>query len=140
MKFHDFIESTYVSTNISLQQEFSPQKQAKTLACQELINGQRRALKWVSFVSLLFSYILVQCRIKTAPLTSNALITQYKIAAQKAMEEASKPVVSLAPSPEPEVASVANPIPEALNPKAQARAEAIKAEIAKAQAKSEKGE
>lgn len=78
MEFHNFLESTYVRTNIALQVAYSPYGQGKVQATQGLIHGQKRVLTWVNYVVILFQYLLVLCHIKTAPPTAKELVTQYK--------------------------------------------------------------
>lgn len=96
MKFHDFCEATYVKTNIELQTQYSPQKQAKTLALQALINGQRSFLKAFYIPVVVFSYLFQALRLTTAPLPANELIKAYQDRAAQALAE-TKPSVVLSP-------------------------------------------
>jgi hypothetical protein len=91
MKYHEFLESHYVSTNIKLQSEYSPFTQAQTQAVQGLINGQRTTLKYVAYVLVLVKYFLMVCRLQKAPQTALEL-NQAFIAAKNAPKEA-PPVV-----------------------------------------------
>ena len=77
MKFHDFLESIFVSTNISNQQSYHPAKQAKTMAVQSLINAQRTVLKWLNYPVLLFNYILVALRFVAPPMPANEVIKAF---------------------------------------------------------------
>ena len=78
MKLHEFLESEYVSTNIDLQQEFSPSKQARTQAVQGLINAQRCVLRWTHYVRVLFTFLLVKLHIRSNPASAEDLVKDLK--------------------------------------------------------------
>lgn len=99
MKFHEYLESSYVGTNIELQVEYSPQKQAKTLAAQSLINGQRTFYKVVSYVVLVVGYLLVKAHIVKAPLSAADLVKAYQDNARAQME-AKGGLQAVPPAPE----------------------------------------
>lgn len=76
MKLHDYLESTYVSTNVQLQQVYTPNGQAKTQAVQGLINAQRTILRWFNYPVLLVGYFLVLTKLVKAPPTSQEIIDE----------------------------------------------------------------
>lgn len=67
MKLNDYLESMYVKANIEVQKEYSVLKQAETHAVQDLINLQRKILKWYSYTVLLVGYLLVKLGIRPVP-------------------------------------------------------------------------
>lgn len=138
MKFHEYLESTYVSTNIQLQQEFSPYKQAKTLAVQKLINGQRNFLRFVSYPVLIVGYLLILARLVKAPKQAQAIIKGYQDAAAVAMKEAQSQAVSKLTVVDNAPAKPVVVIPQAgeapYNTALQTREDAIKQQLAKQQA------
>lgn len=68
MKFHEYLESTYVSTNLQLHTNYHPYLQAKSRAVQKLIDAQRRVYMWASYVVLISQYLGVKVGLKKAPL------------------------------------------------------------------------
>lgn len=85
MKFHDFLESTYVKTNNELQNAYSVYGHAKTLATKDLIDIQRSLMKFFSKFEILFTYVLVKLHLSAAPQT-----------AQEIFEEANKKIETVA--------------------------------------------
>ena len=78
MKFHEYLESQYVSTNIANQTKYHPALQAKIMAVQGLLNAQKAVYRFFSYPTLVFQYLLVSARIKTAPLLAAELVEGYK--------------------------------------------------------------
>lgn len=87
MNFHEFLQSTYMSTQQSLQAKHNLYDHGKIQATQELINGQRRIYKWWSHIELLFKFVLIKLKLADAPKTIEVLFAEMK---QK--EEAVKPL------------------------------------------------
>jgi len=96
MKFHEFAESKHFSTNISIQIDYHPRKQAYINALSKLIGFQRSFLMWASYPLILTQYALVSLHILKQPMKSQDLIKDYNDKAQKqadlikAREEAEK--------------------------------------------------
>ncbi len=70
MKLHDYLESTYVTTNLELQKNYSPYLQAKTHAVQGLVDFQRRLYRYASYPVLLIGYLLILVGVKATPQTA----------------------------------------------------------------------
>ena len=77
MKFHEYLEATHVSTNISIQIEYSPSKQAKIIAASNLVNAQRKILTWLQYPIVLISYVMVQFKVLPLPLSATEQIAAY---------------------------------------------------------------
>lgn len=96
MKLHEYLESTYVSTNLELQKEFSPYLQAKTHAVQKLINAQRAVYRVSCYPTLLFGFIAVCLGLKAKPRSPKELAEEAYAAHPKAIkaDEATTPVIT----------------------------------------------
>jgi len=86
MRFNDFLESTYVSTNIQNQISYSPRLAAQVQAAQSLLNGQRTVLRWVSYAVLLFTYVLVKVGLRSVPLSPQELVAEFTAKTQAAKQ------------------------------------------------------
>ena len=89
MKLHDYLESEYVSTNISNQITYHPYKQAKITAVQSLIHGQKTVYKYVAMIQILTQYVAVISKLISAPKTSTELVKELN--ESKRIKEASGP-------------------------------------------------
>lgn len=91
MKFFQYLESVYASSNIEVQKEYTAFKHAETQAIQDLINGQRKVFKFFAYIMTLINYLLVVMYLKKAPLTATEIIKQMNdenmAKAQKLKEE-----------------------------------------------------
>lgn len=136
MKFNELMESTHVSTNLSIQVEYSANKQAKILAASNLVAAQRKILTWYNYIVLLSYYVLVVLHVKPAPKAAEELIAQYNAEAKAKMEQAIKEQAAKA-----EVAAAAaqasnspllSPVPDLIqvsDPKTAARNKALQEEL-----------
>jgi hypothetical protein len=88
MKFHDYLESTHVETNISNQLAYSPNKQSRILAAASLISVQRTLLKYYNFWLLLAQYALTSIGLLSAPKSANQLISEYNAQVKVKMDAA----------------------------------------------------
>lgn len=88
MKFHEYLESTYVSTNLANQKSFSPKLQAKTHAVQHLINVQRAVYRWQAYPTLLFGFLAVLLGLKAQPPTAEEIAATAFQTSQAAKEKA----------------------------------------------------
>ncbi len=78
MQLHEFTESTYVSTNIEIQEHYSVWGQAKTQSCQEIINMQRKFYKWINFPILIVRFLLIRLKIMEEPKSAKQLMEELK--------------------------------------------------------------
>lgn len=86
MKFHEYLESTFVSKNIELQTFFTPSRQATAQAVQGMVNLQRSILRKLAYPAILFRYLLICLRIVARPVDAKTLVENM----QKAAENATK--------------------------------------------------
>lgn len=93
MKFHEYLESNYVSTNIEIQKEYSSYKQGKIQAIQSLINTQRSFAKWTSFPIILTQYILTMLGFLDKPLTAVEIVKKNKEEIKRKQDEATLKLV-----------------------------------------------
>lgn len=70
MKFFDFLESSYVTTNVHNQISYSPMLAGRIMAIQRLISWQRSILSFVNLFVVCFNYGLVILKIKDVPKTA----------------------------------------------------------------------
>ena len=102
MKFHDFLESSHVTNNINLQTNYHPSTQAKILAGSDLIAFQRWILKVLHYFTLMFTYMLIELRLKKAPGSAQEIIKSYQDQAALALEAAQQQAAAeLAQNPQP---------------------------------------
>lgn len=87
MRFFEFLESRYVSTNIEIQKEYTLAKQGEIQAGQALISAQRTFFKWLSFPKLLGLFVLVNLRLIAKPKTAKEIATELHLAQAKAKED-----------------------------------------------------
>lgn len=84
MKFHKFIESVYVSTNLGLgSKDVSPYQRAKASATKDLIDGQHKILKFLSKLEILGHFILVKLHLVKQPLTAQQMFDEANKASLK---------------------------------------------------------
>ena len=86
MKMHEYLESTYVTTNLENQKEYSPYRQAHTNAAHNLITLQKSFYRWVSYPVLICGWLLVVCGLKQAPLSAREIAKKMQEDAKKAKE------------------------------------------------------
>lgn len=77
MKFHEYIESTYVSTNIDVQIKYCPYLQAKTQSAQNLLYMQKWFYRQLAYFALVFHYTLIVLGRKEAPPLAQDLVKSY---------------------------------------------------------------
>jgi hypothetical protein len=92
MKFHDYLESNYVKTNIDIQLNYHPKLAAKTQAIQSLINGQKQVLKIFAYATILIGYLKVITRMAPEPKTAHEIVKEFNDLKTRPSEIA-KPVV-----------------------------------------------
>ena len=101
MKFFDFLESKYASTNISCQKEYTNFKHAETQAYQNLINAQRSFFKYFTYLTAIFHFIGIKLHIFEAIPTKTEIIEKMiadkNAEADKAKQDAieKQPVLSV---------------------------------------------
>lgn len=83
MKFKDFQDSVYMSTNIDLQKNYTVYKHAKTQATQELISVYRSICKPFAYLELIGKFLLVKAHILKAPKKSEEIFVEYHSILQK---------------------------------------------------------
>ena len=104
MKLHEFLESSYVSTNLQLQQEYSSFKKGRTLACQKLIHLQVHIGRILSYPVLFWEFLMLKLGFNEAPETALLLVNNAKEGmkrdeeAKKAEAESKKPKLVEAPT------------------------------------------
>jgi hypothetical protein len=89
MKFFDYLESSYASSNIETQATYSAFGHAETQAISDLTNGQRKFFKFVAYFKVIFNYFLVLFHIKPLPKSAAEIIKEMNDA-KKAELEAKK--------------------------------------------------
>lgn len=103
MKLHDYLESSYVSTNIANQLEYTPFKQGQTLAVQKLINWQRSFMTFIGLFVLLFGYFKVLLHVAPAPKDAKQLVADLQEKTRLQSLAALKEVVPAEPPAKPPV-------------------------------------
>lgn len=78
MKFFDFLESSYASSNIEVQQKYTAFKHAETQALSDLTNGQRRFFKFLAYFKVIFCYVLVLIGVKQKPQSAKDIIQTFQ--------------------------------------------------------------
>lgn len=77
MKLHEYLESTYVSTNVDIQVNYDPYLQAKTQSCQNLLHLQKFIFRLIAYPSIIIEYLLVRCHLREAPPLAQDLVKVY---------------------------------------------------------------
>ena len=116
MNFHDFLESKYVETNLSLQDNFNVYDHAKTIATGDLLKVHRGLFTAINYVQLLGQFALVKLHIIKAPRKATEVIEQSKLVAKAQQQSpvnqgpvaASKPVLSIVPTSEGDATGVSH--------------------------------
>jgi hypothetical protein len=88
MRFHEYLESEHVRTNIALQQVYHPYGQGKINAIQTLINTQKKVMSFLNFFVLLFHYSCIFFSLKAAPPTAEAQVQVFREKMEKIKTEA----------------------------------------------------
>ena len=94
MKFHEFLESHYVTTNIELQAKFSPFKQAETKATQSIIDTQRSFYKFIAYFKILGQFIGIKLHLLPPAKTPEEIQKYFE-------EKFKKPELKAVENPEP---------------------------------------
>lgn len=77
MKLHDFLESTYVQTNIDKTVSYSPYLQSKTMAVQSLLDLQKSILKWIAYLDLIITFIKTKLKLVSPPKDAQTIIREF---------------------------------------------------------------
>ena len=93
MTLYDFLESSYASTNIETQSNYSAWGHAETQAVSDLTNAQRKFFKFLAYFKVLFTYLLVLTHLKKAPKDAKTIIQEMNDA-KKAEAEAKKAIAN----------------------------------------------
>jgi hypothetical protein len=87
MRFHDFLESLYVSTNIENTANYHPRLASKLLAIQSLTSVQKWWLKAFAFPCILIHYLGVIMGYKEALPDAREVVKRYNDQKQSELEQ-----------------------------------------------------
>ncbi len=88
MDFHKFLESLYINANMDLQKSYTAYNHAKTGATKDLLDAQRKILKFFSYFHILGHFLIVKLHLVKPPKT-----------AQDMFDEANKAIPTTAEAP-----------------------------------------
>jgi hypothetical protein len=77
MKFHEYLEANYVQTNIDLQIEYSPYRQAKIQAIHSLLAGQKWFFRLIAYPIILWRYTEIRLGLKPAPMAVQDVVKAF---------------------------------------------------------------
>ena len=86
MKLNEYLEATYVATNVKQQVEYSTDRQAQIMATQNLIKLQLKVLTLIHMPLLLARFVLVALHLVKAPLTPQEQLKQQQEALEAKKE------------------------------------------------------
>jgi hypothetical protein len=86
MKFHEYMESVYVASNLEVQREFSVSLQGKAQAAHGLIALHRTLAKLFFYPTLLFGFLLMKLNLSKQMDGARFLIEQAQARAKEELE------------------------------------------------------